>query len=156
MHLCATLFVKDELEKFLNVGFIYTIDYSEWMSNIVLVSKHEKSIRVCIDFQDINKACPKDNFPLPNIDMIVDMTTRYEIYSLMNAFFGYNKIKIVPKDQEKTSFTCEWGTFFQNVMPFGLKNAGVTYQFVMMTIFYDMTCKIVEDYIDDTLVKSMQ
>ena len=90
MHPHIALLVKAELEKLLAAKFIRAIAYAEWISNIVLVSKHDKTIRVCTDFRDVNKACPKDDFPLPNIDMIVDMTTGYEIYSLIDSFFGYN------------------------------------------------------------------
>ena len=86
--------------------------------------------------------------------MIVDMTTGYEIYSLMDGFFGYNQIKIAPEDQEKTAFTCAWGTYCWNVMPFGLKNIGATYQRAMTTIFHDMMHKNMEDYVDDTLANS--
>lgn len=110
---------------------------------------------MCTDFRDVNRACPKDDFPLPNIDMIVDMTAGFEMYSLMDGFSGYNQIKIAPEDQEKTAFTCAWGTFCWNVMPFGLKNAGATYQRAMTSIFHDMMHRTMEDYVDDTLAKSM-
>ena len=90
MHPHVALLVKAELEKLLKAGFIRAIDYAEWISNIVQVSKHDKSIRVCTDFRDLNLACPKDDFPLPNIDMIVDMMAEYEMYSLMDGFSGYN------------------------------------------------------------------
>lgn len=133
---------------------MHAIDYVEQISNIVPISKNDKSIRVCTNFCDLNLACRKDDFPLPNTDMIVDMMVGYEIYSLMDGFSSYNKIKILLEDQEKTSFTCAWGTFCQNVMPFGLKNASATYQRVVTTIFHDMMLKIMEDYVDDTLVKS--
>lgn len=119
MHPHVALLVKAELEKLLKEGFIIAIDYAEWISNIVPISKPDKSICVYIDFRDLNKACPKDDFPLPNIDMIVDMTAGYEMYSLMDGFSGYNQNKFEPKDQEKTMSTCAWGTFYWNVMPFG-------------------------------------
>ena len=90
MHPHVALLVKADLEKFLRASFICAINYDEWISNIVLVSKHDKSIWVCIDFLDLNITCPKDKFPLPNIDMIVDMTIGYEMYSLMDGFFCYN------------------------------------------------------------------
>ena len=90
MHLQIALLVKVELEKLLGAKFIRAIDYAEWISNIVPVSIHEKTIQVCTDFRDVNRACPKDDFPLPNIDMIVDMTVGYQIYSLIDGFFGYN------------------------------------------------------------------
>ena len=145
MHPHVALLVKAELEKLLKANIIRAIDYVEWISNIIQVSKHDKSIWVCTDFWDLNKAFPKDDFPLPNIDMIVDMTVGYAMYSLMDGFSGYNQIKIAPKDQEKTTFTCAWGTFCWNVMPFGLNNVGATYQRAMTTIFHDMMHKNMED-----------
>ena len=90
MHPHVALLVKVELEKLLKVDFIHAIDYAKWISNIVPVSKHDKSIRVCTDFRDLNLACPKDDFPLPNIDMIVDMIVGYEMYSFIDGFSGNN------------------------------------------------------------------
>ena len=112
MHPQVALLVKDELKKLLDVGFIRPIHYAEWISNIVPVSKHSGGIWICIDFHDLNKAYPKDDFPLPNIDIIVDMTSGYEILSLMDGFFGYNQIKIALEDQHKTTSTCSWGTYY--------------------------------------------
>ncbi|GLJ55837.1 hypothetical protein SUGI_1198920 [Cryptomeria japonica] len=155
MHPQVALLVKAELEKLLDVGFIRPIDYPEWISNLVPVSKPDRNIRICTDFRDINKACPKDDFPLPNIDLIVDLTEGHEMLSLMDGFSGYNQIRIAPEDQHKTSFTCPWGTFCWNVMPFGLKNAGATYQRAMTTIFHDLMHLTVEDYVDDLLGKSI-
>ena len=107
----VALLVKAELEKLLSANFIKAIDYVEWISNIVPMSKNDKFIWVCTDFRNLNKTCLKDHFPLPNIDMIVDMTGGYEMYSLMDGFSGFNQIKIAPADQEKTTFTFAWGTF---------------------------------------------
>ena len=86
--------------------------------------------------------------------MIVDMKEGYAMYSIMDSFSGYNQIKIAPKDQEKITFTCAWGTFCWNVMPFGHKNSNATYQRAMTTIFHNMMHKNMEDYVDDTLAKS--
>lgn len=108
MHPHVALLVKAELEKLLKDGFIKAIDYAEWISNIVPLSKEDKSIRVCTDFKDLNKACLKGNFPLPNIDM----TVGYEMYSLTNRFSGYNQIKIALDNQEKLAFTCAWESFY--------------------------------------------
>lgn len=105
-------------------------------------------------FQDLNKACLTDDFPLPNIDTIVDLIAGYSMFSLMDRFSGYNQIRIAPKDQEKTTFTCVWGMFCWNVMPFGLKNVGATYQRAITTIFHDMMHIFMEDYVDDILAKS--
>ena len=98
MHPHVTLLVNAELEKLLKANFIRAIDYAEWISNIVPISKHDKSIRVCTDFRDLNKDFPKDDFPLPNIVMIVDIMVGYEMYSLMDGFSDYNQIKIAPED----------------------------------------------------------
>ncbi|GLJ28699.1 hypothetical protein SUGI_0565670 [Cryptomeria japonica] len=149
------LLVKVELKKLLDVGFIILVAYyPQWVSNIGPVSKPDKSIRICTKCKDLNNLCPKDGFPLPNINIIVDLTTGHSMFSLMDGFSRYNQIKIAPEDQEKTTFTCPWGTFCWNVMPFGLKNACATYQRSMTTIFHDMMHTFIEDYVDDILAKS--
>ena len=101
IHPHVALLVKSKLEKLLKAGFIRAIDYVEWISNIVLVSKHDKSIRVCTDFTDLNLACPKDDFPPPNIDMIVDMTAGYKMYSLMDGFLAIIRSKLCQKTRRK-------------------------------------------------------
>lgn len=121
---------------------------------MVLVTKPLGDIQICTDFRGLNKAYPKDEFPLPNLDMIDDLILGREILSLMDEFLGYNQIKIVEEDHHKTTFTTPWGTFFYNMMPFGLKNVGATYQRAMTTIFHDLIHKILEDYVDEILVKS--
>lgn len=90
MHPQVTLLVKIELKKLLIVGLIRSIDYGEWISNLVPISKNSRGIHICTYFHDLNKACPKDDFLLPNIDIIVDMTTGYKMLSLMDGFLGYN------------------------------------------------------------------
>jgi hypothetical protein len=154
MHPHFALLVKEELKKLLDVGFIRSIDYAEWISNIVPISKLDGHIRICIDFKDLNKACTKDDFPLPRIDTIVDLTAGHAMYSLMDGFSGYNQIKIKPEDQDKTAFTCPWEIYCWNVMPFGLNNVGATYQRAMTTIFHDMMHTFMEDYVNDFLAKS--
>ncbi|KAH9303528.1 hypothetical protein KI387_043890 [Taxus chinensis] len=136
------------------VGFIKSVDYSQWVSNIVPVLKKNGKIRICIDFRDINKACPKDDFPLPSINVIVDATAGFELLSLMDGFSGYNQIRISEQDQAKTTFITPWGTYCYAAMPFGLKNAGATYQQAMTYIFHDLIHKIVESYVDDLLAKA--
>ena len=95
--------------------------------NIVLVDKKQGTIRVYVDYRDINRAFPKDNYPTPFIDQIIDECARSEIFSLMDKFSGYKKINILPVDQHKTVFICPWGTFAYKKVPFGLKNAGATF-----------------------------
>jgi len=94
MHLRVALAIKKEIKKYLIGGFIIPIDYSPFISNIVHVSKPHDEIRCCTNFKDINKACPKDAFPLPSIDMIVDSTTCHEILFFINVFSSYNQIRI--------------------------------------------------------------
>ena len=115
---------------------------------------YSKKKRTEIDFTDINRACPKDNFPLPRIDLIVDATAGHELLSFMDAFFGYNQIRMDPDDQEKTSFVTGQGTYCYRVMPFGLKNAGATYQRLVNRMFQKQIGMSMEVYIDDMLVKS--
>jgi hypothetical protein len=88
--------IKLKVEKLLKAGFIYLVALTEWVSNLVPIDKKQGTIRVCVDYRDINKACPKDNFPTPFIDQIVDDCARSEIFSLMDGFSGYNQINIVP------------------------------------------------------------
>ena len=83
---------------------------------------------MCVDLTDLNKACPKDSYLLPRIDTLVNLTVRHQLLSFMDAFLGYNQIKMEETDQVKTSFVTSQGLFYFNVMPFGLKNAGATYQ----------------------------
>ena len=122
----------------LAAGFIKPIQHPRWLSNIVPVKKKNSQIRCCVDFRNLNKACPKDEFPLPNIDLLIDSAAGSSMFSFMDGFSGYNQIKIAPKDAEKTAFRTPMGNFYYIVMPFGLKNAGATYQRAMTAIFHDM------------------
>lgn len=114
--------VKLELQQLLDVGFIQPIDYLEWVSNVVPISKPIGGIHIYKNFRYLNKSCPKDDFPLPNIDMIIDLMTMHKMLSLMNGFSRYNQIMIAKDDQHKIAFTCPWGTYYWNMMPFRLKN----------------------------------
>jgi len=105
MHPTIALIMKEELQNILEVKFIQTIEYFYWISNMVPIKKPNGNIRVCIDFKYLNKACPKDDFPLLNIDNLVDAMAEHEMISLMDEFFGYNHIKVATKVQHKTTFT---------------------------------------------------
>ncbi|KAL2239143.1 UNVERIFIED_CONTAM: Retrovirus-related Pol polyprotein from transposon, partial [Sesamum indicum] len=109
---------------------------------------------MCVDFTDLNKACPKDPYPLPRIDVMVDSTAGYEMFSMMDAYQGYHQIHMAEEDKDKTSFITEKGIFCYNMMPFGLKNAGATYQRLVNKMFGDLLGKTMEVYVDDMLVKS--
>ena len=130
------------------------VEYPAQFINVVLVPKKNGKVRVCVDFQDLNKASPKDDFPLPHLDMLVDSTTGYSMLFFMDEFSKYNQILMALENMEKTSFITEWGTYCYRVMPFGLKNSGATYQITMTTLFHDMMHRDVEVYVDDMIVKS--
>ncbi|KAA3467684.1 gag/pol polyprotein [Gossypium australe] len=142
--------IKEEVRK----QFDAVVKYSEWVANIVPIPKKDGKVRMCVDYMDLNKASPKDNFSLPHIDTLVDNTAGYSLFSFMDGFSGYNQIKMHPEDMEKTTFVTMRGTFCYKVMPFGLKNAGATYQRAMVTLFHDMMHKEIEVYMDDMIAKS--
>ena len=129
------------------------VEYSKCLANVVPVPKKDGKVRVCVDFRDLNKASPKDDFPLPHIDILVDSTAGHSMLSFMDGFSGYNQIMMAPEDMEKTSFITEWGTYCYQVMPFGLKNAGATYQRDAITLFHDMMHRDVKVYVDHMIVK---
>ncbi|GAU40633.1 hypothetical protein TSUD_190100 [Trifolium subterraneum] len=123
--------IKEEVQKQIDAGFLITSEYPQWLANIVPVPKKDGKVRMCVDYRDLNRASPKDDFPLPHID-----------------------IKMAVEDREKTAFITPWGTLCYKVMPFGLTNAGATYQRGMTTLFHDMMHKEIEVYVDDMIVKS--
>ena len=107
-----------------------------------------------MDFTDLNKACPKDPFPIPRIDQLVDATVGHPRMSFLDAFQGYHQIPLAPEDQEKTSFVTPTGNYHYKVMSFGLKNVGSTYQRMMTKMFEPWLGKSIEIYVDDMVVKS--
>ena len=130
--------IKAEIEKLLKASFIYPIPLMEWVSKPIPVDKKQGTIRICTNFRDLNHVCPKDNFLPPFIDQILDECAGSEVFSFMDIFSGYNQIQIKPGDQHKTAFIFPWGTFAYRKMPFGLKNAGATFQRAMTLIFHDL------------------
>lgn len=153
VHPMKSAAIKGEVEKLLKAGFIYLIPLTDWVSNIVPVTKKQGMIRVYVDYRDLNRACPKDNYPTPFIDQIIDECARIEIFSFMDNFPCYNQINIASSDQEKTTFICRWGTFAYKNLPFGLKNAGATFQRAMSYAFHNIR-NIFQPYLDDLLVDS--
>ncbi|KAL5571672.1 hypothetical protein UlMin_021269 [Ulmus minor] len=148
--------INTEVDKLLKADFIREANYPEWIANVVLVKKANGNWRVCVDFTDLNKACPKDSFPLPRIDQLVDATARHELLSFMDAYSGYNQIRMHQPDQEHTAFLTDQGLYCYKVMPFGLKNAGATYQRLVNKMFKQQIGKTMEVYVDDMLVKSLK
>ncbi|CAL9031318.1 unnamed protein product, partial [Prunus brigantina] len=146
--------MRNEVDKLKAIGFIKETTYPVWLANSVMVRKAKGGWRMCQDYTDLNKACPKDSFPLPRIDQLVDATAGHELLSFMDAYSGYNQIFMDPADNEHTAFITDRGLYCYNVMPFGLKNAGATYQRLVNRIFAQHIGSIMEVYVDDMLVKS--
>ena len=132
------------------------MQYLERFANVVLVKKANGKWRVCVDFIDLNKACSKDSFPLPRIDQLMDSTAVHKLLTFMDAFSRYNQIRMAEEDQEKTSFITSQGLYYYKVMPFGLKNAGATYQRLVNKMFSKQIGRNMEVYVDDMLVKSKE
>lgn len=148
--------VKEEVEKMHKSEIIRVAKYNEWLSNIVPVCKKNGKIWVCVDYRDLNNATPKDVYPMPVADLLVDAVARHEMLSFMDGTAGYHQIPVAEANRHKTAFRCPGfaGAFEYVVMPFGLKNAGATYQRARNLIFHDILGKILEVYIDDVVVKS--
>ncbi|XP_012833163.1 PREDICTED: uncharacterized protein LOC105954039 [Erythranthe guttata] len=148
--------IEAEVKKLLEAGHIREVRFPSWLSNAVLVRKADGSWRMCVDFRDLNQACPKDHYPLPRIDQLVDSTAGCAMLSMMDASQGYHQIRLKEEDQEKVSFVTSTGTYCYVVMPFGLKNAGATYQRLVDKMFREQLGKNMEVYVDDMLVKSKE
>ena len=162
--------VKKEVLKWLNAGFIYAISYSSWVIPVHVVPKkggftvirNEKNElipirtvtgwRVFIDYRKLNAAIRKDHFPLPFIDQMLDRLDRHPHFCFLDGYSGYNQIAIAPEDQEKTTFTCPFGTFAFRRMPFGLCNAPGTFQRCMMSIVSHLVEEFTEIFMDDFIV----
>ncbi|KAL4363997.1 hypothetical protein GQ457_04G020360 [Hibiscus cannabinus] len=159
--------VMKEIIKWLNAGVIYPISDSSWLSTvqcvpkkggITVVTNDENELlpirtvtgwRICMDYRKLNKATKKDHFPLPFIDQMLDRLAGKEFYCFLDGYSGYNQIAIAPGDQEKTTFTCPYGTYAFRRMPFGLCNAPATFQHCMLAIFSDMVEEFLEVFMDD-------
>lgn len=137
----------------LSDGHIREVVYPEWVANVVLVPK-PPTWHMCIDYTDLNRACPLDPYPLPSIHLMVDETAGADLMSFMDAFKGYHQIMMSEQDEEKTTFVTPDGLYCYRVMSFGLKNAGATYQRMINAVFGKLLGKSMEAYIDDMLVKS--
>ena len=159
--------VKKEVVKLLDAGIIYPISDSSWVSPIQCVPKKGGMTvvenqdgtqiptrvvtgwRVCIDYRKLNSATRKDHFPLPFIDQMLERIAGHAYYCFLDGYSGYNQIAIAPEDQEKTTFTCPYGTFAYRKMPFGLCNAPATFQRCMMAIFLNLVEEIMDVFMDD-------
>ncbi|XP_058092408.1 uncharacterized protein LOC131238830 [Magnolia sinica] len=147
--------ITEEVAKLLDAGFIEEVHCLDWITNVVLIKKANEKWRVCVDYSDLNKACPKDSFPLSRINQLVDNTAGHELLTFMDVYSGYNQIIMHSSDKQKTTFVTDKGLYCYQVMPFGLKNARVTYQRLVNKMLTQQIGKTMKVYVDDMLVKSI-
>jgi hypothetical protein len=146
--------IGEEIHKLMAAGFIKEVFHPEWLANPVLVRKKGGKWRMCVDYTGLNKACSKVPYPLPRIDQIVDSTAGCETLSFLDAYSGYHQIRMKESDQLATSFITPFGTYCYITMPFGLRNAGATYQRCKNHVFGEHIGRTVEAYVDDIVVKT--
>ncbi|GJW19406.1 reverse transcriptase domain-containing protein [Tanacetum coccineum] len=146
--------INDEVSKLVAAGIMREVHYHDWLSNPVMVKKHDDSWRMCVDFKDLNKACPKDGYPLPEIDWKVESLCGFPFKCFLDAYKGYHQIQMAEEDEEKTAFITNQGIFCYTKMPFGLRNAGATYQRLVDKAFHGQIGRNLEVYVDDLVIKS--
>ena len=147
--------IGEELAKLLEANFVKEVRHTDWVANPVLVPKKGTTkLRMCIDYTGLNKHCPKDPFALPRIDQVIDSTAGSELLCFLDAYSGYHQIRMRVSDQKATSFITPYGTYCYITMPFGLKNAGATYQRTMQRCLSDQIGRNVHVYVDDIAVMS--
>jgi Reverse transcriptase (RNA-dependent DNA polymerase). len=147
-------FIQEEVAWLLEVDFIREVIHPEWLANPVVAPKANGKLRMCIDYTDLNKVCPKDPFPLPHIDQIVDSTAGYDLLCFLDAYSGYHQIRMAREDKEKTAFITPVGTFCYTTMPFGLKIVGPTFRRMTRIILSNQIGHNLEAYVDDLVVKT--
>ncbi|GJV31330.1 reverse transcriptase domain-containing protein [Tanacetum coccineum] len=146
--------INGEVSKLVAAGIMREVHYHDWLSNLVMVKKHDDGWRMCVDFKDLNKACPKDGYPLPEIDWKVDSLCGFPFKCFLDAYKGYHQIQMAEEDEEKTAFITNQGIFCYTKMPFGLRNAGATYQRLVDKAFHGQIGRNLEVYVDDLVIKS--
>ncbi|GKV27231.1 hypothetical protein SLEP1_g36424 [Rubroshorea leprosula] len=148
--------IKSEVQKLLQVGFVRRVDYCKWVANPVLVKKSNGQWRMCVDYTNLNDACPKDCHPLPSINRLVEAAFGNERLSLLDTYSGYHQVHLALEDEVKTSFYASDEIYCYVMMPFGLKNAGATYQKMVTIVFRAQIGRNLEVYVDDIMVKSLK
>nr|GEU62626.1 reverse transcriptase domain-containing protein [Tanacetum cinerariifolium] len=146
--------IQAEVQKLVEARIIREVYYHDWLSNPVLVKKHDESWRMCVDFTDLNKACPQDCYPLPEIDWKVESLCGYPFKCFLDAYKGYHQIQLAEADEKKTAFHTGQRVYCYTKMPFGLKNAGATYERLMDKAFKSKMGRNIEVYVEDLVVKS--
>jgi hypothetical protein len=146
-------FIHEEIKKLLDVGFIRAVHHPWWLANPVVIPKANRKLRMCIDYISLNNACPKDHFPLPRIDQIVDSTSGCDLLCFLDAYLGFHQIPMSREDEENTAFITIDDLFCYVSMPYGLKNALPTFVCAMHKTFGDLIRDLVEVYVDDIVIK---
>ncbi|GJV38543.1 reverse transcriptase domain-containing protein [Tanacetum coccineum] len=146
--------IQEEVGKLVEAVIMKEVHYHDWLYNLVMVKKHDDSWRMCVDFKDLNKACPKDGYPLPEIDWKVESLCGFPFKCFLDAYKGYHQIQMAKEDEEKTAFITSQGIFCYTKMPFGLRNAGATYQRLVDKAFHKQIGRNLEVYVDDLVIKS--
>jgi hypothetical protein len=144
--------IEKEVKKLLDAKIIVTLSYSDWVENLVPFRKKNGEIRLCVDFQNLNRSSLKDNYPLTKMDHVLERVVGANQMSMIDGFSGYNQIAMNEQDREKTAFTTPWGTFMYDKMSFGLMNAGATFQRAMDIAFVGERDKFIVIYLDDLTV----
>jgi hypothetical protein len=147
-------FIRKEVRKLLDAGFIEEVHHPVWLANPVIVPKANGKLWMCINYTSLNKACPKDPYPLPRIDQIVDSTSRCDLLSFLDAYSSFHQIQMSSQDRKHTTFITVDGLYCYVVMPYGLKNALPTFVRAMSKTFGDLIRDRVEVYVDDIVVKT--
>jgi hypothetical protein len=146
--------MEKEVKKLLDAQIIIHLRFSEWVANLVPMRKKNGKIRLCVDFINLNRISKKDNYPLPKMEHILQRVTSFSRMSMVDGFSRNNQISVFPEDREKTTFTNPWGTFIYAKIPFGLMNAGTTFQRAMDIAFIGEKEKFVVIYLDDITIFS--
>jgi hypothetical protein len=148
--------IEVEVCKLLAAGFIRECKHPVWLPNPILVPKKTGGLRMCIDYTNLNKHCPKDPFPLPRIDQVVDSTAGSVLLCFLDCYSGYHQIALNPEDEDKNAFIMPHDIYFYKVLTFGLKNAGATYQKAIQKCLNTQIERNVEAYVDDVVVKTTE
>jgi hypothetical protein len=149
--------IRAEVTRLLAAGFIKEVYHPEWLDNLVLIRKKNNEWRMCVDYTDLNKHCPKDPFGLPRIDEVVDSIAGCELLSFLDCYFGYHQIALNKDDQIKMCFITPFGAYCYTIMSFGHKNACATYQHAIQNYLQnEIKDDLVKAYVDDVVVKTRE
>ncbi len=141
--------IREDLNKLLDEQFIFPIETTQWLSSLIIVSKKNGKLQICVDYRKLNSQTKKDPFPLPFLDIILDTIVGHKMYSFMDGYNGYNQVKMVEEDKEKTSFIFKWGAYAYNIMPFGLCNALATFQKIVTQTFKEYLNDFMQIFLHD-------